>query len=603
MFERVRYTFPVPISFMDVVRFVWGYFLRQRMLVLVTYVLLTLNALTELANPFFIGKLVDTIGAGIAGDDAAYQSAMFFAGVLVVQSAVFHLTLRGAHLMNCVIDARVEREIATETFDRVQRFSADWHINAFAGAIVTKIRRAMASAHRAYDIVCYDIYPTVLVAIGLTTLIWLRSTMLGVLFAAFAIVYSIGSIVFVRYFVTPARRMANVADNKLGGSLADTLANHVTIRAFAGEAQEATRFDRISAFWMAAARTSWIRGNITGLLQSGTITVLKAVVLFGGVWLWHQGTFTVGDVTFLFISYNTLAAYLRTIGQEINEFLQNVSDIEDAVQYHKTPFGVADAPHAKPLKVTKGEIVLDRICFGYAGQPQPIFQDFSLTIRAGERIALVGHSGGGKTTFVKLIQRLYDVSSGMIRIDGQDIAKVTQASLHRAIALVPQEPVLFHRSLAENIAYARPKAPLAEIRRAARAAHAAEFIERSPAGYQTLVGERGVKLSGGERQRVAIARAILADSPILILDEATSSLDSISEHLIQDALKRLMQGRTTIVVAHRLSTIKKVDRILVFEGGQIVEQGTHAELVRRKSGTYRALYEMQAGGFLTEDGE
>jgi ATP-binding cassette subfamily B protein len=233
----------------------------------------------------------------------------------------------------------------------------------------------------------------------------------------------------------------------------------------------------------------------------------------------------------------------------------------------------------------------------------PLFRDFSLRIRAGERVGLVGHSGSGKTTFVKLLHRLYDLSEGRILIDGQDISQVTQESLRGQLALVPQEPTLFHRSLAENIAYGRPKAALREIEHAAQLANADDFIGRQPKGYATLVGERGVKLSGGERQRVALARAFLANTPVLVLDEATSSLDSESEALIQEAMERLIAGRTAIVIAHRLSTVRMLDRILVFDGGEIVEEGTHEMLVQKAGGTYKRLFERQALGLLVDDDE
>ena len=233
--------------------------------------------------------------------------------------------------------------------------------------------------------------------------------------------------------------------------------------------------------------------------------------------------------------------------------------------------------------------------FGYAGKREPLYRDFSLEIPAGQRVGLVGPSGAGKSTFVKLIQRLYDLDDGRILIDGQNVAKVTQASLRAAVGLVPQDPILFHRSLAENIAYGKPGASLAAVAEAARLAHADLFVSGLTRGYDTLVGERGIKLSGGERQRVAIARAILAATPILILDEATSSLDSVSEHYIREAMEHLSSGRTTIVIAHRLSTIQRLDRILVFDHGRIVEDGTHAELQRRPNGLYRHLLETQNG--------
>lgn len=240
--------------------------------------------------------------------------------------------------------------------------------------------------------------------------------------------------------------------------------------------------------------------------------------------------------------------------------------------------------------------MFDAVTFGYPGARKTLYEDFSLTIRPGERVGLVGASGAGKTTFVKLLQRQFDLGGGRILIDGQDVAQVTQASLRRSIGIVAQEPILFHRPLHENIAYGRPEAAPYEIAEAARLAHADIFIDRLVDGYETLVGERGVKLSGGERQRVAIARAILADAPILVLDEATSSLDSVSEFHIREAIEQLSTGRTTIVVAHRLSTVRRLDRILVFEHGRIVEDGSHGELLRRPNGVYRRLFETQAGG-------
>lgn len=260
----------------------------------------------------------------------------------------------------------------------------------------------------------------------------------------------------------------------------------------------------------------------------------------------------------------------------------------------KTPLGIEDRPGANAIAIGRGEITFDRVTFQYGAHPTPLYDDFSVAIKPGERVGLVGHSGSGKTTFVKLIQRLYDVNSGSIRIDGQDIAKVTQSSLRSQIAIVQQEPILFHRTLAENIAYGRPQASRREIEDAAKQASAHHFIMGLPKAYETMVGERGVKLSGGERQRVAIARAFLADAPVLILDEATSSLDSESEVQIQQAMERLMEGRTTLVIAHRLSTVRALDRLLVFDKGKIVEEGDHLALVRLTDGIYRRLFERQA---------
>jgi ATP-binding cassette subfamily B protein len=281
----------------------------------------------------------------------------------------------------------------------------------------------------------------------------------------------------------------------------------------------------------------------------------------------------------------------------INNLQRSVNDMEELVAIHDEAIGIADAVDARPIEIRGGRIVFEDVTFHYGGHRTPLYSGLSVDIRAGERVGLVGRSGSGKTTFVKLIQRLYDVSGGRILIDGQDIAKATQHSLRSQIAIVQQDPILFHRSLADNIAYGRPGASMPSIEQAARLANAHEFIARLPKGYGTLVGERGVKLSGGERQRVALARAFLADTPVLILDEATSSLDSESEALIQQAMARLMRGRTAIVIAHRLSTVRTLDRILVFDHGEIVEQGTHTALTARTDGIYRGLFERQATEF------
>ena len=248
-------------------------------------------------------------------------------------------------------------------------------------------------------------------------------------------------------------------------------------------------------------------------------------------------------------------------------------------------------------------IEFEAVSFRYANQPADTFEDLSISIAAGEKVALVGESGAGKTTFVKLLQRLYNVDRGQIRIDGQDISQCQQETLRRHLSLVPQEPILFHRSLAENISYGRPGATREEIEEAARRAHAHEFISKLTLGYDTLVGERGIKLSGGERQRVAIARAILSEARILLFDEATSSLDSVTEHLIQDAIRSLIEGRTAVMIAHRLSTIRQVDRILVFDRGEIVEEGSHVELMARPGGHYRRMFDMQTLGFIDSEAE
>ncbi len=281
----------------------------------------------------------------------------------------------------------------------------------------------------------------------------------------------------------------------------------------------------------------------------------------------------------------------------IRQIYQSLADSSEMVEILLTPYEIADAPHAKKLKVTTGQIEFKNVSFDF-GKDNEVISDLNITIQPGEKVAIIGPSGAGKTTFVRLIMRLYNVTSGAIMIDGQDIAKVTQDSLRENVSFVPQDPILFHRTLMENIRYGRRDATDEEVKTAARLAHCDEFIENLPLKYETFVGERGIKLSGGERQRVAIARAILKRAPILIFDEATSSLDSYSESLIQDALETLMKDCTTIVIAHRLSTVRQMDRIISMQDGKIVEEGTHDELANKDSGLYKKLWDLQVKGFI-----
>jgi ATP-binding cassette subfamily B protein len=393
--------------------------------------------------------------------------------------------------------------------------------------------------------------------------------------------------------------LSNALDTRIGGVLSDALGANAVVKAFGAEEREDARLGRVVDKWSRRTRRTWMRHTYSGTSQLTLLWTIRTSVTATALWLWWKGLATPGEITYVLTTYFVIHSYLRDIGQHINQLQRAVNEMEELVQLYEEPFGVPDAPDAQPLRIDSGEIRFDHVTFCYAGQDVPLFRDLNVRIAAGERVGLVGHSGSGKTTFVKLIQRLYDVGSGSVLIDGQNVSRATQASLRSQIAIVQQEPILFHRSLSENIAYARPDATQAQIERAARLANAHEFIERLPRGYQTLVGERGVKLSGGERQRVALARAFLADAPILILDEATSSLDSESEALIQQAMDRLMAGRTAIVIAHRFSTVRTMDRILVFERGRVVEEGDHEALMTRAHGHYRRLFDRQVGGIVS----
>ncbi|KUL96655.1 multidrug ABC transporter ATPase [Bosea sp. WAO] len=558
----------------------------------VTGVVLTVMAATaaDLFMPLYAGRLVDAVSGERA---AGLDPALWALGVMIALGActVFfrHLSFVGITEMTL----RTMGDVASEAFARLQRFSTDWHANNFAGSTVRKITRGMWALDLLTDTVLIALLPSLVVLLGTTVLLAWHWPAMGAVVLAGAVIYIAVTIALSLGYVAPAATLANSWDTRLGGALADAISCNPVVKAFGAEGREDSRLAGVVAKWAQRTRRTWLRGTTSGTAQQIVLLGLRAAVIGLVIWLWAQGQASPGDVAFVLTSYAVVHGYLRDVGQHIHNLQRSVNDMEELVAMHELPFGVPDRAGATAMDVTAGEIAFERVTFHYGGHVEPLYRDFSLTIKAGEKVGLVGRSGSGKTTFVKLVQRLYDVTDGRIAIDGRDIATATQASLRAQIAIVQQEPVLFHRSLADNIAYGRPGASQAQIEQAAKLANAHEFIMRLPKGYATLVGERGVKLSGGERQRVALARAFLADAPILILDEATSSLDSESEALIQEAMERLMEGRTTIVIAHRLSTVRAMDRILVFDRGTVVEEGPHEALLTREDGAYRALFEKQ----------
>ena len=440
-----------------------------------------------------------------------------------------------------------------------------------------------------------------LVLAGCPLILGLRWTSMGLLVAGGALAYVAISVGMSLGYVAPAARLSNAQDTRIGGALADAITCNTAVKSFGAEVREDARLSTVLHKWGRRTERHWVFGTNSNGVQMSVLLALRLLVIGSALWMWWCGRATPGDVTFVLTSYFIVHGYLRDVGQHIANLQRGVNEMEEMVEFESLSLGVSDRADAEPLRVRAGEVVFDQVTFRYGMQTAPLFRDFNVRIAAGERVGLVGHSGSGKSSFVKLLHRLYDVSAGRVLVDGQDVAHVTQDSLRAQLALVPQEPILFHRSLAENIAYGRPGAKPWEIEEAARLANAHDFICRQAKGYATLVGERGVKLSGGERQRVALARAFLANAPVLVLDEATSSLDSESEALIQEAMERLMAGRTAIVIAHRLSTVRMLDRILVFDAGEIVEEGRHDDLVRRRDGIYRRLFEKQALGLLAGD--
>lgn len=493
----------------------------------------------------------------------------------------------------------VQQDIAEEVFDHMLHESANFHANNFGGSLVSSTNKLLGSYIRIADTTIFQTLPMVVGFIIASIVLWPRSPQYVVALLLTAAIFLLVAILISE----PVRKLAAkhaVVESQQTGFLADAITNIMAIKSFARGSFERQRYHEATSLTKRRlqefAHMHQIQMNILATF-SRIMSWLALVGAVVGVLVFKANvataflifSYTAGLVDQLFtFSNNSLRNYNRTFG-----------DASDMVTIlHQTP-EVLDPEKPEEVQISSGEIAFKEVNFTHQGADDALFKKLSVTIKHGEKVGLVGHSGSGKTTFTRLLLRFSDINNGSIEIGGQNIAAITQEDLHDNIAYVPQEPLLFHRSLAENIAYGNPKASQAEIEAVAKMAHAHEFINELPEKYDTLVGERGVKLSGGQRQRIAIARAMLKQAPVLVLDEATSALDSESEVLIQDALWKLMEGRTSIVIAHRLSTIQRMDRIIVMDNGRIVEQGNHQALLKKK-GTYAKLWAHQSGGFLEE---
>ena len=587
---RFRINFRGP-AFRNVLGYTFSHWRSQPLRLTLMIIGMLLATAADVLTPLYSGRLVDALSLG---GDSAWSAAVQALIVLLALGALALITRQLTFYVITDFTLKIMSDMAASSFRKLQRFSTDWHANAFAGSTVRKVSRAMWAMDLLNDTLIIALLPSLLMLVGSVALLAWYWPLMGVLVAIGSVLFIVCTIVISLGFVAPAATLANSWDTRMGGALADAISCNAVVKAFGAEKREDARLAKVVTKWRSRTRRTWLIGTLNGFIQGANLLIMRGVVIAFALYLWSQGKATAGDITFVLTAFFMLQGYLRDVGMHIRNLQRSVNDMEELVQIEAEPYGIADKPNAPAIQISNGEIRFDKVTFHYGNHEAALYRDFSVKIEAGERVGLVGHSGSGKTTFVKLIQRLYDVSGGAIKIDGQNIAHVTQASLRSQIAIVQQEPILFHRTLAENIAYARPGATQAEVEEAARLASAHDFISRLPKGYATLVGERGVKLSGGERQRVAIARAFLANAPILILDEATSSLDSESEVLIQQAMERLMIGRTTLVIAHRLSTVRALDRLLVFDKGKVLEEGDHDALIRKPGGIYRRLFERQA---------
>lgn len=550
------------------------------------------------ANTYVMGLVVDRVQASPVPAERVFSVFGPYVLALVLVNLVGQVLSKLQDYTVYKLEINGNYHLSRLCFDTLSNQSMTFHTSNFGGALVSQTSRFTSGYSQLVDVVVFSLIPMVTsIAATILSLAWQVPTFVLILVVMMVVYIAFVWVMYKR--ILPLSERTSQAQNRLSGVLSDAVTNILAVKTCGREDFERELFDAADRDARSAETVSMRATMRRNFASSGIIVLIMAVVsvfMVGG-----HAWFGIGASTLIMMftyTYNLTMRlnYTSSMMQRINRAL---GDAAQMTQILDEPRLVEDAPDASELAVTDGAIDFEHLGFRYhdAAEDDRVFDDLTLHIPAGQRVGLVGRSGSGKTTLTKLLLRLDDVQDGRVLVDGQDISRCTQQSLRRQIAYVPQEALLFHRSIRENIAYGRPDATEEQIREAARQANALEFIERLPQGMDTMVGERGVKLSGGQRQRIAIARAILTDAPILVLDEATSALDSESEALVQQALERLMHGRTSIVVAHRLSTVASLDRIVVLSGGKIVEDGTHAEL-SRAGGEYERLWDRQTGGFL-----
>ena len=578
-----------PLAFLR--RFVWA---RFRLLALAA-VLCTLGGIGFMSlEPIFLGRLVEALRRGVAPNPWAAEVWTPFALLATawIASALFN---RLGEVVDLQTSPRLREQMQVYLFSWLIDHAPDYFHRNFAGQLAAQIKQAGNSSITIVNLVVNDIV-RVIASIVLSILI------IGLDHLALALTVLVWTPLYIGLALLLARRRKSLSRefqdqvSASTGVLVDLVKNADLVKAFAKTAAESRNMAQAVAGERAASRRlRWYATGMNLALYSG-MQLFQVALIAAALYLTMQGQMVVGDTVKMVSLSVLLMNNIWGAAARMQDLLENVGQFDSALRRILVPHAITDAPGARPLVATRGAIEIDQLRFAHA-DGKPVFSQLCLTIPAAQKVALVGPSGAGKSTLVKLLRRHYEPQAGRILIDGQDIALATQESVNQAIAEIPQQPGLLHRSIRENIGYARSDASQIEVQQAARDAHAQDFIDARPGGYDALVGEQGIQLSGGERQRVAIARALLKNAPILVLDEATASLDSETERHIHDALWRAFDGRTVIAIAHRLSTITRMDRILFLEDGRILEDGTHDELLEA-NGRYAQLWRCQVDGFV-----
>ncbi|MCL5010706.1 MAG: ABC transporter ATP-binding protein/permease [Patescibacteria group bacterium] len=575
-------------------KYFWQASSRYKISVFFIFVSVVGGSLAGMITPLFFREFFNVLAAGLDKVLAVKQLVkilIFIAGVSLVEWAFW----RVSGFITVHFQSRVIADLNNQCFEYLHKHSYSFFNNSFVGSLVKRVKWFGKAFEHIADKICWNILPLTVSIVVATWILLKRNIWLGLGILAWTAVFLILNWLFARYKLKYDIERAS-KETETTAVLADTITNNANVTLFGGYQREVKLYRQVMEAWRKITKFSWNLSTWFEALQGLLVSAFEIGVFYAAIVLWQRNVLTLGDFILVQAYLITIFNRVWDFGKVVRTIYESLADAEEMTVILQTPHEIQDIPKAKKLVVCEGRIEFKNVDF-YYHQTRMVLRNFNFVVLGKEKVALIGPSGAGKSTVAKLVLRLHDVSAGEILIDGQNIAKVAQESLRQNIAFVPQDPILFHRTLMENIRYGRPQAVDQEVIKASKIAHCHEFIRDLPQRYATFVGERGIKLSGGERQRVAIARAVLKNSPVLILDEATSSLDSASEKLIQEAITELMKNKTVVIIAHRLSTIRKMDRIVVIDNGGITEQGTHHQLARIKEGQYRKLWELQAGGF------
>lgn len=576
----------------DVFRAYWPSVRAYRWTFVFTTVLMFFGILAKSLYPLLLKEVLDLFTAGDRGpalDRVLWLIAGLFALVNLIWIAYDAMIIK--------FELGVMRDLDRRSFDAISRQSARFFENTFTGSLTKSANRFRGSFEVIADAWFFQIGRSLALIIVTLVMFACYSLPIAAMLSAWVLAFIVFNLKTAKIRYRYSKEEAD-ADSACGGAFADTIGNAATVKAFGRELDERQRFESYVETCFQTRQKAWLSTIVIMRAQGLLMAALEFAILWWLIKGWQQGTVTIGDFMLFQTYVLLLIQQVWDFGSQLHRVFQGAADAKEMADIMALDPEVRDAPGAVRLSISEPSVEFHAVTFRYLTEAsRPAVEGFSLTIQAGEKVALVGPSGAGKTTIAKLLLRLYDLDSGYIAIGGQDISAVAQVSLRQHMAVVSQSPDLFHRSVRDNIRFARPDANDDEIIVAAKRAHAWEFISRLPNGLDTLVGERGIKLSGGERQRIALARAFLADAPIVILDEATSALDSATEAAVQEAIKDLMEGRTVLAIAHRLSTIMGSDRIVVMDGGKIVEVGDHACLLEHQ-GVYATLWAHQSGSYI-----